>query len=226
MELNPGLQMEGGSGEKDFWGEKLFRNLRESCGKTGSKALHPSSYLQTHRLLFKTTHQLLPSRHDRETEKDTREIGEHLDGAPSSLFHCRLLADPPAPASSSCCSTCVLLSAVGIGAASTPATDLVPSTTWPSQHPSTTWPSQHPQIPSICCTIRFHLQFVSSCFQVILMMHTSCSMKCFNQKPSQNGLEGFILKKGEWTVCSIHTSKKQKKSQQIDKKDEESIDSD
>ena len=43
--------------------------------------------------------------------------------------------------------------------ASTPATDLVPSTTWPSQHP---------QIPSICCGIRFHLQFVSSCFQVYL----------------------------------------------------------
>ncbi|KAL4576051.1 hypothetical protein LXL04_012139 [Taraxacum kok-saghyz] len=35
-----------------------------------------------------------------------------------------------------------------------------------------------------------------------------------------------ILKKGEWTVCSIHTSKKQKKSQQIQKKEEESIDSD
>ncbi|KAL4564483.1 hypothetical protein LXL04_028547 [Taraxacum kok-saghyz] len=29
-----------------------------------------------------------------------------------------------------------------------------------------------------------------------------------------------ILKKGEWTVCSIHTSKKQKKSQQIHKKEE------
>ncbi|KAL4569323.1 hypothetical protein LXL04_024959 [Taraxacum kok-saghyz] len=32
------------------------------------------------------------------------------------------------------------------------------------------------------------------------------------------------LQKGEWTVCSIHTSKKQKKSQQIHKKEEESID--
>ncbi|KAL4581401.1 hypothetical protein LXL04_017615 [Taraxacum kok-saghyz] len=34
-----------------------------------------------------------------------------------------------------------------------------------------------------------------------------------------------ILKKAEWTVCSIHTSKKQKKSQQIHTKEEESIDS-
>ncbi|KAL4556705.1 hypothetical protein LXL04_034862 [Taraxacum kok-saghyz] len=34
------------------------------------------------------------------------------------------------------------------------------------------------------------------------------------------------FEEGEWTVCSIHTSKKQKKSQQIHKKEEERFDKD
>ncbi|KAL4563908.1 hypothetical protein LXL04_027956 [Taraxacum kok-saghyz] len=47
-----------------------------------------------------------------------------------------------------------------------------------------------------------------------------------SSSPSNESDDVCILKKGEWTVCSIHTSKKQKKSQQIHKKEEASIDSD
>ncbi|KAL4555678.1 hypothetical protein LXL04_038306 [Taraxacum kok-saghyz] len=48
----------------------------------------------------------------------------------------------------------------------------------------------------------------------------------FTPRPRNSSATSHILKKGEWTVCSIHTSKKQKKSQQIHKKEEASIDSD
>ncbi|KAL4571321.1 hypothetical protein LXL04_018079 [Taraxacum kok-saghyz] len=62
----------------------------------------------------------------------------------------------------------------------------------------------------------------------VLTMHTSCSMKCFNQKPSQNGFEvrGICLQIIFCDRTWMNKAKKQKKSQQIHEKEEESIDSD
>ncbi|KAL4558550.1 hypothetical protein LXL04_036751 [Taraxacum kok-saghyz] len=58
-----------------------------------------------------------------------------------------------------------------------------------------------------------------------LPLRTGCSL-LIRVLEHGDELPTNILKKGEWTVCSIHTSKKQKKAQQIHKKEEESIDSD
>ncbi|KAL4554789.1 hypothetical protein LXL04_037395 [Taraxacum kok-saghyz] len=56
------------------------------------------------------------------------------------------------------------------------------------------------------------------------LLESACSTPPTSDFYSKLLLISSILKKGERTVCSIHTSKKQKKSQQIHKKEEESID--